>query len=249
MKKSPFAKPLFSSLALALASFLLSSGVLAETYVATLSGVECEGCKTTIARSLTQIPAVQTIRIEKIGDEKHRMTVITDGSAPVSQEQAAAAIAEAEHYDIESWSEAAEAPAAPTHAEHSTDSKDTSDSWLGNGWDKIVGTWEEEDGVTLSFGWKFPGHVLESFIKLGESEKYSIMWQHPTTGEISILSTDNKGGQSMGTCSFGADKAVVEDSYVSSNGNTGDKVTVYTLEGDTLTFQINDREPRVLKRQ
>lgn len=247
MKKSLISGFIAFAVVSALSSGLLSTGLLAETYVAELSGVECDGCKKTISKSLAKLSSVETIRIEKIGEEKHKMTVTTDGSAPITEEQAAKAIELAEHYKILSWSKSTDPqPEAHPHA-HETPEK--TESWLVNGWDKMVGTWQEEDGPTISFTWKFPGHVLESFVKWGESEKYSIMWSHAKTGEISILSTDNKGGHSKGTCVFEADKAVFKDSYVASNGKTGDKVTVYTFDGDNLAFSINDGKPRVMSRK
>lgn len=118
-----------------------------------------------------------------------------------------------------------------------------------NGWDKIAGTWQEEDGMTLTFGWKFPGKILDLFIKWEESEMYSILYQHPKTGEISVLSTDNVGGHSKGTAVFEADKAVFKVNYVSGDGRTGDKTTEYTLKGDTLEFRVNNGEARSLTRK
>ncbi|MDF1813208.1 MAG: heavy metal-associated domain-containing protein [Verrucomicrobiales bacterium] len=229
--------------------FAFSSGLLfADTYVATLSGIECEGCKKTIARSLAKISGVQSIRIEKIGDDAHKMTVTTDGSSEISREQAAEAIELAEHYKIKSWDKSAEDQTE--HAHDKSHSEGTpEDSWLVNGWDKIIGTWQEEDGPTVSFGWKYPGTVLESSVKWGESQKYAVMWKEPESGKIAILSLDNKGGQSKGFCTFEADKSVATETYATGDGRTGEKTTVYLLEGDTLTFQINDGEPRVLVRK
>lgn len=247
MKKLSISK-LFAFV-VAVSSGLASTGFSAEEfYVATLSGVECDGCKKTIAKSLAKLDGVEEIRIEKLGDEKHRMTVTTDGSVEISEEQAVAAIAHAEHYKIQSWSKSSKAPAPAHH--HQVPIEETK-SWLeANGWESLVGTWQEgEDGLTTSFTWKFPGRVLESFTKWGESEKYSILWHHPETGEIHILSTDNRGGHSMGTCTFGPDKAVFADSYVSSDKRTGSKTAEYVLEGDTLKFRINDGEYRILKRK
>ena len=101
-KTSP--KFVFFSLAVALITCFSASALIAgDAYVATLTGVECSGCKKTIAKSLAKIDGVQTIRIEKSGDKTHKMTVTTDGSAPISKAKASAALKHAEHYKIVSW--------------------------------------------------------------------------------------------------------------------------------------------------
>jgi len=86
-------------------SILSSLTLLAEevAYVANLTGVECDGCKKTIARSLAKIEGVKVIKIVKNDDGTHKMTVTTDGTKPLTLEKAAEAIKHAEHYQIKSW--------------------------------------------------------------------------------------------------------------------------------------------------
>lgn len=74
------------------------------TYVGTLTGVECSGCKRTIAQSLGKMKGVQTIQIKKTGEKTHQLTVITDGSKVLTRADATAALKRAEHYKIQSWS-------------------------------------------------------------------------------------------------------------------------------------------------
>lgn len=258
MKKSLISKTIGSFSFGAVALAVLCASLQAETYVAKLTGVECEGCKKTIAKSLANINGVETIQIKKVAEKEHLMTVTTDGSKPISMDEAAAAIKHAEHYKIQSWNISSEAQvtttAKPTEEAKKTTPtpapvKSTVESWLTpNGWDNIVGTWSETDGPTITFSWKYPGKVLESAVKWGESERFSIIWQHPTSGEISIVSLDNKGGQSIGTCEFGADKAIVKENYAVKDGRTGEKISAYTLSGDSLTLKVNEGEPRTLTR-
>lgn len=94
-------------LALLLSVFLLPSAALAEpvTYTAEMKGIECAGCKKTITRAIGKIPGVKSIRVSKLSEDKHRLTVVTDGSAPLSRSQAVAALGEDSHYEIVSWSE------------------------------------------------------------------------------------------------------------------------------------------------
>lgn len=76
------------------------------TYTATLTGIDCTECKRTIATSIGKIKGVKTIRIEKASGDKHKMTVITDGSKPITKADAQKALKKAEHYQITSWSKA-----------------------------------------------------------------------------------------------------------------------------------------------
>lgn len=75
------------------------------TYTAEMKGIECAGCKKTITRSLGQIPGVKSIRIVKLREDKHRLVVATDGSAPISKAQAVSALGRDSHYEILSWDE------------------------------------------------------------------------------------------------------------------------------------------------
>lgn len=75
------------------------------TYVANMSGIDCTGCKKKISRSFGKLKGVKTIRIEKISDSKHRLTVITDGSKSISMSEAKKALGkDVDHYKISSWS-------------------------------------------------------------------------------------------------------------------------------------------------
>lgn len=90
----------------AIVSVSMSSLLADDTYTAQLSGVECDGCKKTIARSLAKIDGVKTIRIVKNADGTHAMTVTTDDGTQITEKQAAEAIKHAEHYKIQSWKKA-----------------------------------------------------------------------------------------------------------------------------------------------
>lgn len=90
----------------AVISLLAGSALAGEvTYRASMTGIECTGCKKTIARSLGKLKGVKTIRIAKGSGNNHTLTVITDGSSPISKSQAVGALGnKAPHYTIVSWS-------------------------------------------------------------------------------------------------------------------------------------------------
>lgn len=85
----------------------LTTSVLAGdvTYRASMKGIECAGCKKSIARSLGKLKGVKTIRIAKGSGDNHTLTVVTDGTASISKTQAVTALGKnAPHYTIVSWS-------------------------------------------------------------------------------------------------------------------------------------------------
>lgn len=86
---------------------VLQAGEVA--YTGTLTGIDCDECKKTIARSLAKIEGVKKIRIEKNKDGTHKLIVTTDGTQPIASDAAAEAIKHAEHYTIKGWDVAAAA--------------------------------------------------------------------------------------------------------------------------------------------
>ena len=86
--------------------FLSHSSAIAGNvhYSGTLSGIDCSACKKEIAKSISKIKGVKTIRIVKLSEDKHRLEVITDGSNPVTRSDANKALSKSDHYKIHSWS-------------------------------------------------------------------------------------------------------------------------------------------------
>lgn len=87
--------------------FLLLSTLQAHdgmTYVAGMTGVECNDCKKKIARKIGKLKGVKTIRIVKKGENFHTLYVDTDGKHPITKQQAIAALGDdVGHYTITSW--------------------------------------------------------------------------------------------------------------------------------------------------
>lgn len=95
---------------LALLSLILLVGTQSAqaadvTYHAGLTGIDCADCKRTISRAIGKIKGVKTIRIEKEGGNQHRLTIVTDGSRPISKSDAVAALGKDSHYQLVSWSQ------------------------------------------------------------------------------------------------------------------------------------------------
>jgi len=76
------------------------------SFTATMKGIECAACKKTIARSLGKIKGVKTIRITEVGEDKHQLTIVTDGSTTISKADAVKALGKDSHYVITTWSKA-----------------------------------------------------------------------------------------------------------------------------------------------
>ena len=76
------------------------------SYTAGMKGIECAGCKKTISRSLGKIKGVKTIRITKVGKDRHQLTIVTDGTNEITRAEATKALGENSHYEIVSWTKA-----------------------------------------------------------------------------------------------------------------------------------------------
>lgn len=96
------------SLCLVLFSVLFSRQLSAAeaSYTAGMKGIECAACKKTIAQSLGKIKGVKTIRITKVGEDQHQLTIVTDGTTDISKAEAVKALGKDSHYVITSWSKA-----------------------------------------------------------------------------------------------------------------------------------------------
>lgn len=99
-------KPLLTILALL--GLFFAPQVFADeaSYTANMKGIECAGCKKTIAQSLGKIKGVKTIRITKTGNDQHQLSVVTDGTAEITRADAVKALGRESHYEIVSWSKA-----------------------------------------------------------------------------------------------------------------------------------------------
>lgn len=73
------------------------------TYTGSLSGIDCDGCKRTIASSIAKIKGVKTIKIAKKSEGSHVLTVVTNGSKEISKSEASKALGKDSHYKINSW--------------------------------------------------------------------------------------------------------------------------------------------------
>lgn len=72
-------------------------------YVAKMSGVECTACKKTIAKAISKLGGVKTIRIIKKDKKNHQLEIFTDGSNELTKADAVKALEKAKHYKILSW--------------------------------------------------------------------------------------------------------------------------------------------------
>ena len=76
----------------------------ADTYRASMTGIECAGCKKKILKALGEMEGVETVRIALLKKKgNHILTVETDGTIEITLEQAKEAVALAEHYQLKTW--------------------------------------------------------------------------------------------------------------------------------------------------
>jgi len=95
------------SLIALLISLFASAAIAGDaTYRASMKGIDCNGCKKSIAQSLGKISGVKTIRISKSGPNRHTVTVIASDSTSISKSDANSALGKDRHhsYTLLSWS-------------------------------------------------------------------------------------------------------------------------------------------------
>jgi copper chaperone CopZ len=77
---------------------------MADTYKASMTGIECSGCKKKIVKAIGAMEGVESVRIAMLKKKgQHVLTVKTDGTAEITEEQAKEAVSIAEHYQLTSW--------------------------------------------------------------------------------------------------------------------------------------------------
>tara|TARA_B110000305_G_scaffold137167_1_gene153088 strand:+ start:377 stop:700 length:324 start_codon:yes stop_codon:yes gene_type:complete len=73
------------------------------TYTGKLTGIDCDGCKRSIASSIAKFKGVKTIKIVKKSSGSHVMTVATNGAKAISKTEVSNALGKDSHYKIVSW--------------------------------------------------------------------------------------------------------------------------------------------------
>ena len=94
----------FTIVVLGLVSQLQAESVV--TYTGNLTGIDCDGCKRSIASSIAKIKGVKKIKIVKKSENSHTLTVVTNGSKAISKAEASKALGKDSHYKIVSWKSA-----------------------------------------------------------------------------------------------------------------------------------------------
>lgn len=82
-----------------------ASSLLADTYEGSMTGIACTGCKKKILSALGGMDGVLEARIaaKEDKDGQYKLTVKTDGSIEITEEDAKKTVAVAEHYKMTSW--------------------------------------------------------------------------------------------------------------------------------------------------
>ena len=82
----------------------VATSAMADTYEGSMTGIACTGCKKKIVKAIAALDGVVEVRVAaKEKEGQHKLTVKTDGSIEISEEQAKKTVAVAEHYKMTSW--------------------------------------------------------------------------------------------------------------------------------------------------
>ena len=123
-----------------------------------------------------------------------------------------------------------------------------------NGWARMVGTWvdAETNGKKLKSvtTWRFKDHVVETVTHdfLQGKDETSLMIYSPKTGEVFIVSADDKGGSASGRWTFNKDEAVLDLGFVTPEKQEGLLQFRYKFaDDDTMIATVVLPEPIVIK--
>ena len=101
-------KKLIATITLALLAFAPAAMAEDVTYTAGMTGVTWGGCKKDVSSAFEKLSGFKNIKIEK-GDAAgtQKVTVITDGSAEITKEQAVESLGKkAARYVVKTWGKA-----------------------------------------------------------------------------------------------------------------------------------------------
>ena len=94
-----------------------------------------------------------------------------------------------------------------------------------SGWDRIIGTWVNEDTkgevTRTTYAWKFKDHVIEAVTHRGEKETVSLIALARNSGVVFDVGADNEGGSSGGRWTIEGETAVLQSTYVTGAGKEG----------------------------
>ena len=112
-------------------------------------------------------------------------------------------------------------------------------------WDRIIGTWVDEDtrgaAVKATYAWKFKNQLIEVTTKIGERETVALMGRNAKTGEVFYIAGDNQGGSSLGKWKLESGDAILELGYVTPDGQEGElSIRHHLQDDDTLRVTINE---------
>ena len=110
------------------------------------------------------------------------------------------------------------------------------------GWDKLVGTWVNEDASNeTTFSWKYAGRVFQSITKMGQNETTTLICRNPVSGVTYVYSAGSHGGSSSGTATFEKGKAVFEITAATPDGkDVKMEITYWLTDADTLEVKVGD---------
>lgn len=91
-----------------------------------------------------------------------------------------------------------------------------------SGWDRIIGTWVDEETkgeeIRTTYAWRLGDHVIEAVTHEGEKETITLMALARDSGDVFHVGLDNEGGSSRGGWTFEGETAVVQLEYVTGAG-------------------------------
>tara|TARA_B110000967_G_scaffold126502_1_gene129320 strand:+ start:85 stop:597 length:513 start_codon:yes stop_codon:yes gene_type:complete len=122
------------------------------------------------------------------------------------------------------------------------------------GWERIIGTWGDAETKGKIYKsttkWKFKDHLIETLNQnFHENKKeFSLMGYNPKKKEAFHISSDNKGGSSIGNWTFNKNEAFLNLLFITGEKQEGALKIKYTLvDNNTMEATILLPEPIMIK--
>ena len=124
---------------------------------------------------------------------------------------------------------------------------------LGNvlsksGWDRIIGTWVDAGtrGTRnrITYTWRFTNQVIEATSREGNRNTVSLIGHNPKSGDVFLVSADDRCGSSIGKWTFENGEASLGLLFITGSGEEGALQIRHILEdNDTMIVTVDLPEP------
>ena len=118
-----------------------------------------------------------------------------------------------------------------------------------SGWDRLLGTWVDEEskgqGMKLTYRWKIEDRVIENISNSFNTQSTGLMAVNGESGDVFQIEADAKGSSSLGSWKFEKDgDATLQVGYTTGEGEQGSlNMRYHAIDDDSLILTIELPQP------